>query len=407
MTWVLFVFLAVYVGLALGRFPGFLLDRTGICLLGALALVASGDVSETAAWGSVDKGTIGLLFGLMIVSAQLEMAGFYAWVTARLARLGVGPATLLAVLVGASGLMAALLTNDVIALTMAPVLVDICRQRRLNPVPFMLGLAFSANAGSVATLMGSPQNMLIGEKLDLHFGQFLWEAGVPAVLSLVAVWAILALLYRGRWGLDKEADATIQAEPTPLSRLDVAKGLAVAGLLVGAFLFTDMPRDVLALAAAAVLLLNRHYRSRELLEHVDWQLLVLFFGLFVVNGALQQTQLPQQLMAHLQAGGLNLQSPAWFFVLTAALSDVVSNVPCVMLLLPFATKPVDGAAMALASGLSSNLLIIGSLANIIVVDAAARRGIKISFAEFTRSGVPVTLVSLAIAAFWLWLIRGG
>jgi Na+/H+ antiporter NhaD/arsenite permease-like protein len=189
--------------------------------------------------------------------------------------------------------------------------------------------------------------------------------------------------------------------------LDVAKGLAVAGLLVGAFLFTDMPRDVLALAAAAVLLLNRHYRSRELLEHVDWQLLVLFFGLFVVNGALQQTQLPQQLMAHLQAGGLNLQSPAWFFVLTAALSDVVSNVPCVMLLLPFATKPVDGAAMALASGLSSNLLIIGSLANIIVVDAAARRGIKISFAEFTRSGVPVTLVSLAIAAFWLWLIRGG
>jgi len=407
MTWILFVFLAVYVGLALGRFPGFLLDRTGICLLGALALVASGDVSETAAWGSVDKGTIGLLFGLMIVSAQLEMAGFYAWVTARLARLGVGPAALLAVLVASSGIMAALLTNDVIALTMAPVLVDICRQRRLNPVPFMLGLAFSANAGSVATLMGSPQNMLIGEKLNLHFGRFLWEAGVPAILSLVAVWAILALIYRGRWMLDKAPDETSPVPATPLARVDVIKGLVVAGLLVGAFLFTNMPRDILALGAAAILLLNRHYRSRELLEHVDWQLLVLFFGLFVVNGALQQTQLPQQLMAHLQAGGLDLQSPTWFFVLTAALSDVVSNVPCVMLLLPFATKPVDGAAMALASGLSSNLLIIGSLANIIVVDAAARRGIKISFAEFTRSGVPVTLVSLAIAALWLWLIRGG
>ncbi len=407
MTWILFVFLAVYAGLALGRFPGFLLDRTGICLLGALALVASGDVSETAAWDSVDKGTIGLLFGLMIVSAQLEMAGFYAWVTARLAKLRVGPSTLLAVLVGAAGFMAALLTNDVIALTMAPVLVDICRQRRLNPVPFMLGLAFSANAGSVATLMGSPQNMLIGEKLNLHFGRFLWQAGVPAVLSLVAVWAILALLYRGRWVLDEDPHETSQSAPTPLARVDVIKGLVVAGLLVGFFLFSDMPRDVLALAAAAILLLNRHYRSRELLEHVDWQLLVLFFGLFVVNGALQQTQLPQHLMAHIQAGGLDLKSPAWFFVLTAALSDVVSNVPCVMLLLPFATKPVDGAAMALASGLSSNLLIIGSLANIIVVDAAARRGIKISFAEFTRSGVPVTLVSLTIAALWLWVIRGG
>lgn len=407
MTWILFVFLAVYAGLALGRFPGFQLDRTGIALLGALALVASGDVTETAAWDSIDKGTVGLLFGLMIVSAQLEMAGFYAWVTARLAKLGVGPATLLAVLVATSGIMAALLTNDVIALTMAPVLVDICRQRRLNPVPFMLGLAFSANAGSVATLMGSPQNMLIGEKLNLHFGQFLWEAGVPAVISLVAVWAILALLYRGRWALETEPDETSQAAPAPLARVDVIKGLVVAGLLIGFFLFSDMPRDVLALAAAAILLLNRHYRSRELLEHVDWQLLVLFFGLFVVNGALQQTQLPQHLMAHIQSGGLDLKSPAWFFVLTAVLSDVVSNVPCVMLLLPFASQPVDGAAMALASGLSSNLLVIGSLANIIVVDAAARRGIKISFGEFTRSGVPVTLVSLTIAALWLWLIRGG
>ena len=407
MTWILFVFLAVYAGLALGRFPGFQLDRTGIALLGALALVASGDVTETAAWDSIDKGTVGLLFGLMIVSAQLEMAGFYAWVTARLAKLGVGPATLLAVLVATSGIMAALLTNDVIALTMAPVLVDICRQRRLNPVPFMLGLAFSANAGSVATLMGSPQNMLIGEKLNLHFGQFLWEAGVPAVISLVAVWAILALLYRGRWALETAPDETSQAAPAPLARVDVIKGLVVAGLLIGFFLFSDMPRDVLALAAAAILLLNRHYRSRELLEHVDWQLLVLFFGLFVVNGALQQTQLPQHLMAHIQSGGLDLKSPAWFFVLTAVLSDVVSNVPCVMLLLPFASQPVDGAAMALASGLSSNLLVIGSLANIIVVDAAARRGIKISFGEFTRSGVPVTLVSLTIAALWLWLIRGG
>jgi Na+/H+ antiporter NhaD/arsenite permease-like protein len=407
MTWILFVFLAVYAGLAMGRFPGFLLDRTGICLLGALALVASGAVSETAAWGSIDKGTIGLLFGLMIVSAQLEMAGFYAWVTARLAGLGVGPATLLGVLVGVSGLMAALLTNDVIALTMAPVLVDICHKRRLNPVPFMLGLAFSANAGSVATLMGSPQNMLIGEKLDLHFGRFLWQAGVPAVISLVAVWAILALVYRGRWVLATAQDEAFPSAPGPLARFDVIKGLVVAGLLIGFFLFSNMPRDVLALAAAAILLLNRHYRSRELLGHVDWQLLVLFFGLFVVNGAFQQTQLPQHLMAHIQSGGFDLKSPAWFFVLTAVLSDVFSNVPCVMLLLPFATKPVDGAAMALASGLSSNLLVIGSLANIIVVDAAARRGIKIGFGEFTRSGVPITLVSLTIAALWLWLIRGG
>jgi Na+/H+ antiporter NhaD/arsenite permease-like protein len=183
---------------------------------------------------------------------------------------------------------------------------------------------------------------------------------------------------------------------------DAAKGGLVTVVLVLLFLVSSWPRDLIALAAGGVLLANARFESRSMLDRVDWQLLILFIGLFIVNGALQKTHLPQQWIADLQQVGVHLQDPAWIFVLTAVLSDVVSNVPSVMLLLPFATDPVAAPVMAIASGLSSNLIIIGSLASIIVVDAAAQRGLTISFWEFARNGIPVTLVTLALSAFWLW-----
>jgi Na+/H+ antiporter NhaD/arsenite permease-like protein len=140
-----------------------------------------------------------------------------------------------------------------------------------------------------------------------------------------------------------------------------------------------------------------------MLDYEDWQLLILFMGLFVVNAAFQQTHLPQQWIHDLKGIGIDLQSTTWIFLLTAVLSDIVTNVPSVMLLLPFADSHMAAPAMALASGLSSNLIIIGSLANIIVVDAANRQGLKISFGEHARVGIPVTLISLLIAGGWLWL----
>ena len=175
-------------------------------------------------------------------------------------------------------------------------------------------------------------------------------------------------------------------------------------ILIGIFLFTDWSRSLVALGAGGLLLANAHFRSRAMLDRVDWQLLILFIGLFIVNGALQATHLPAEWIADLHDQGVDLQSPSWIFVATVVLSDVVSNVPSVMLLLPFATEGASAPVMAVASGLSSNLIVIGSLASIIVVDAAARRGLKISARQFMRSGVPVTLISLALSALWLWLI---
>jgi Na+/H+ antiporter NhaD/arsenite permease-like protein len=187
----------------------------------------------------------------------------------------------------------------------------------------------------------------------------------------------------------------------PFSRWQTGKAFAVLIVLVAAFVLGNWPREIVALAAAGVLLTSRRMHSRDMLQLVDWQLLVLFAGLFVVNHALLQTGAPTALVAELRGWGADLAQPGWLILAIVALSNVVSNVPAVMLLLPFAEHPLGGAVLALFSTLAGNLLIVGSIANIIVVDQAARYGISISWREHARVGIPVTLLSLGAAILWL------
>jgi Na+/H+ antiporter NhaD/arsenite permease-like protein len=286
------------------------------------------------------------------------------------------------------------------------VVLAISLSRGMNPVPFLLAIAFATNAGSVATIIGSPQNMLIGEQLHLSFAGFMAYTAVPALLSLAVVWLALMFFYRDRWRLERPA-ASLGAPPagTPeapqFDRWETVKGVLVLGLVLYAFIFTDWNRGLVATSAGAFMLFNARFMSRSMLHRMDWGLLILFVGLFIVNGAFQDTGMPQQLVADLKTAGFDLQHSDVLFAASAILSDITSNVPTVMLLLPYASDPAAGPLMALASGLSSNLIVIGSLANIIVVDAANARGLNISFWEFAKVGVPVALTTLVIA--WVWV----
>jgi Na+/H+ antiporter NhaD/arsenite permease-like protein len=402
------VFAITYLGMLIGRLPRLALDRTGIALLGAIALLATGATSLERAAAAVDAPTLMLLFGLMVVSAQLRLGGFYARTAGALASLPVSPPRLLALQVAVVGALSAVFSNDIVCLAMTPVLVEACVHRRLDPVPFLLALAAAANVGSAATLIGNPQNMLIGQALGLSFAGYLAQAFVPTALGLAATWGIVAWQARGRWRASEADLAAIAAarggEPIPsFDRWQTAKGLAVAAALLVAFVAWDRPREIAALAGAGVLLLSRRMHSRATLGLVDWPLLVLFIGLFVVNDAMQRTGLPEQAVAGLRALGVDAERPAWLFAAAALLSNAVSNVPAVMLLLPLAEHPLAGPVLALASTLAGNLLIVGSIANMIVVDAAARRGVAIDWRRHARTGVPVTLATLAIAALWLSL----
>ena len=404
------VFFLVYLGMILGGLPFLQLDRTGVALLGAIALVGSGVVSTESALAALHLPTLMLLFAFMVLSAQLRLGGFYAWVTRRLAAWPLRPALLLGALVGVVGALSAVFSNDVVCLAVAPVLIAACHRRGLAPMPYLLGLACAANVGSAATLIGNPQNMLIGARLGLSFSGYLGEALAPVALSLLATWAIIVALTRGRW---HEARA-VDPSPAPLAAQDrrdeaeagldrwqAAKGLTVALALLGIFLFTAWPRELAALVGAGLLLTSRQLHSRRMLGLVDWELLVLFIGLFVVNHALEASGLLATGLDALAAVGLHLEQPGTLFAAAVVLSNLVSNVPAVMLLLPVATDPLAGPILALASTLAGNLLLVGSIANLIVADAAERRGLRLDWRTHARVGVPVTLATLAIAATWL------
>lgn len=404
------IFVLVYVAMGVGHLPFFRLDRTGAALVGAMLLIALGQIAAQDAWAAIDYQTIGLLFGLMVISAAFGVAGFYDFAAEKVGALPVGPKTLLAVIIAVSGVLSALLTNDVVAVAMTPIFCQICLARRLNPLPFLLGFCFAANVGSSATLIGSPQNMIAAEALDLSFNGFLSIAAVPSILGLPVVWLVLVAVYRGRWTLAEPQKA---AAPLPatgeLDRAEAIKaGLVTLAVLV-AFVATDRPHMLVALLGASFLLVSRSVESEKLIRRVDGDLLLLLIGLFIVNAAVAATGLPQQVLAGLRDIGLDLNHPVAMLIVMSVLSNIVGNNPAVMLVEPFirdaAHPEALGAAIALGTGFSSNAVIFGSLAGIIVAEQGGRRGIVVGFAEFARAGVPVALATLLLAAGWiLWLL---
>ena len=351
--------------------------------------------------------TVGLLFGLMVVSAAFVVCGFYAWTANRIATLPLSPPALLATLIAVAGVLSALLTNDVVVVAMTPLLVSVTLARGLNPTPFLLAFCFAANTGSSGTLIGSPQNMIVAEALKLSFNGFLRVALLPAVVSLPIVWTIIALTYRDQWILRSSVQNSAAAEALAprLDLIEVAKAGVVTLAIIIAFVFSDWPRELVALTGAAILLINRRIASSDMLKHVDGNLLLLIMGLFVVNAAMATTGLPQTLLEGMRDVGVDLNQPLGLFFVGGALSNIVGNNPAVMLLTPFLQPHADpnalGAALALGTGFSSNLIIFGSLAGIIVVEQAAACGVKISFGEFARAGVPVTIACMAMAAAWI------
>lgn len=400
------IFVTVYLGMILGGLPRLKLDRSGVALLGAIGVIGLGVMNTGQAAQAVDWPTILLLFSFMVLSAQMRLGGFYTTVTYRVAALPLGRSGLLAALIAVAAALSAVFSNDIVCLAMTPVVARLCLQRRLDPVPFLLGLACAANIGSAATLIGNPQNMLIGSVLQLPFGAYVRQALPPVLMSLAVLWVWLVWGPQARVAglprLKLPSDlATELRAGEPFDAWQSIKGLVVAAALLLVFLFTDWPREVAALVGAGVLLLSRRFHSSRVMGLVDWDVLVLFMGLFVVNHAFESTGLAAQAVAWLGAQGVHLADPGPLFVAGVGLSNLLSNVPAVMLLLPHLKGMEAGVTLALVSTLAGNLLLVGSIANLIVVDLAQRSGVIIDWRAHARVGIPVTLMTLAIV--WLWL----
>ena len=397
----LVAFVGTYLGLALGRLPFFRVDRTGVAIIGGALVVVTGVLPWELAVAAVDAHTLVLLFGMMIVAAYLRLSGFFRLVTYAAVRRAHTPVGLLALIVAAAGVLSALFVNDVVCLVMAPIVLDLARQLRLPPVPYLIALATAANVGSVATLTGNPQNMLVGSFSGISYRAFLLREAPVAVIGLGLVFLVIWLVYRRQ--LPDELPAANLEDRFAVHYPLMIKTIAAVSVMLVAFV-AGVPIALVAIGGAAYTLLTRRVNPEKVYREIDWGLLVLFSGLFVVIGAVEQTGLAAEVLGWASAAGLH--RPLVLTVVTALLSNLVSNVPAVLLfksVVPAFGEPVRAwLLLAMASTLAGNLTIVGSVANLIVVEQARGAGIPVGFLEYSKVGVPVTVLTLLVG--WLLLV---
>lgn len=393
------IFVATYIVLAAGRFPGLRIDRTGASIVGASLMVAFGALSFTGALQAVDWPTIVLLLGMMIVVANLRLSGFFRVSSAFVVQRAHGPKSLLAGVVLVTGVFSAFFVNDTMCIVMTPLVLEITLALGRNPVPYLLGVAMSSNAGSVATITGNPQNMMIGSLSHISYRLFIWKLAPVAIVSLLLTWVILVAFYKTefRGAAFVQADRLRVRVNAPL----LWKSLLVAVGMVACF-FAGWPVAQVAIVAGAMLLVTRRVKPEKVYHEIDWPLLALFAGLFIVVAAVERTSLDADLFRVASQFGLHNVPVLTFFA--ALLSNIVSNVPAVLLFRPVMPHLADPArgwlTLAMATTLAGNFTILGSMANLIVVQRA-RREVKIGFWEYFRAGSVLTVLTLVFGAWWL------
>ena len=387
-----------YVVFALGKLPGMKIDRPGMAIIGAVLMVAFGIVGADEALRFIDFSTLVLLFSMMLVVGCLHLSGFFNWITAEIVK-RLKPRHLLPTIIFITGVLSAFFVNDIICLVMVPFAQITTRQMKLKPLPYLLAVATASNIGSVATITGNPQNMLIGSFSGLDYRYFLLRLGPVALIGLFLDWLLISWIF-GREHVTVEPEG-IFPEPIKIDLQDLRKPAIVVALVLIGFL-SGVPPAMMAAIGAALMLITRTRNPRMVYDEVDWGLLVFFVGLFLIVGGAENAGLTHYLFAI--ADRFNLQNTAVLTVMTALLSNVVSNVPAVMVLkslVPSFHDPRSGLlGLAMASTLAGNLTITGSVANLIVVERA-KHDVHIGFWAYSRIGIPVTLLTLAVG--WAWL----
>jgi Na+/H+ antiporter NhaD/arsenite permease-like protein len=392
------IFAVSYVVFALGKLPGLKIDRPGMAIIGAVLMVAFGIVGANEALRFIDFSTLVLLFSMMVVVGCLHLSGFFNWITAEIVK-RLKPRHLLPTIIFITGILSAFFVNDIICLVMVPFAQIATRQMKLKPLPYLLAVATASNIGSVATITGNPQNMLIGSFSGLDYRYFLLRLGPVALIGLFLDWLLISWIY-GREESSTEP-AGIHPEPIQINLANLRKPAIVVVLVLIGFL-GGVPPAMMAAIGAALMLITRTLNPRLVYDEVDWGLLVFFVGLFLIVGGAENAGLTHYLFA--VADRFNLQNSAILTIVAAVLSNIVSNVPAVMVLkslVPSFHDPRAGwLVLAMASTLAGNLTITGSVANLIVVERA-KQDVHIGFWDYSRIGIPVTLLTLAVG--WAWL----
>jgi Na+/H+ antiporter NhaD/arsenite permease-like protein len=393
------IFVGTYLVLALGRLPGFRVDRTGAAIIGASLMIAFNVLTLDEAYASIDHNTILLLFGMMIVVANLRLSGFFAVVSEWVVEHAHHPLTLLAAIVLVSGVFSAFFVNDTMCLVLTPLVLEIVLALERNPVPYLLAVAMASNIGSVATITGNPQNMMIGIFSGIPYRDFAAKLAPVGAAGLVLTFAILAIIYRKEFR--KSEAVKLECRRIRANKVLMWKSLAASGLMI-VFFFIGWPIAKVAVVTGALLLISRRVKPEKVYHEIDFSLLALFIGLFIVITGIEKTALPSHALAIVS--GYGLDRPAVLSAVAAVLSNVASNVPAVLIFKPLVPHLADPRSawliLAMSSTLAGNLTVLGSVANLIVIQKAKRQ-VAISFWEYFRVGLPLTLVTIAVGVLLL------
>lgn len=401
------IFAITYVIIAIQQIPGIRINRPAASLMGAVAMVAIGGFPASEAWASIDPDVIIFLLGVLLLTAYLELGGFFDWTATLLIRYVRSARALLAAVVAAAGLLSALFINDTICLVFTPILVMTLRSLELRPAPFLLALAFASNVGSAMTITGNPQNMLIGVSSGIGYAPFLAAMALPSLGGLLIVYLVIALAYRGDLAAELRA---IERAPATLDRSLTLKALALfAAALIGWLAGYSLPG--VAIAAGTVMVAISRRDAAEAFARVEWSLLLFFAALFVVMGGVRELSLFQELTVRATSAlrGAPLRDAVAVSGVMTILSNLVSNVPAVLLWLPVVPHVPNESfiwlVIAMSSTFAGNLTVLGSMANLIVAEGASARGVTLRFVDFLRVGVPVTFLTLAWGIAALLVVR--
>lgn len=394
------IFVATYAFLAIGEIPGLRIDRTGAALIGAGLMIAFGVVSLPEAYRAVDFDTILLLLSMMILVAYLRLSGFFQLVSKWVAEHARTRTGLLIAIVLVTGFFSAFLVNDAICLVLTPLVVEIVKSAELNPLPYLLGVAMASNVGSVATITGNPQNILIGSLSQISYVSFARALSLPALAGLVLTIAFIILGFRSEFRGSRNLEMSLRHVHVHWGM--IVKAAVITLTIVILFFAGTQPAKV-AFVASSLLLLTRRVKPEKIYREIDWSLLLLFAGLFVVVAAFEKSVGSPDVLNRINA--FHLERVSVMSTVAGVLSNIVSNVPAVLLLKPFVVHLPNARqawlTLAMASTFAGNFTIVGSVANLIVVEKARRQNLRIGFWAYFRVGAPLTIATILIGTLFL------
>lgn len=400
-NWIsLIIITLTLVGVAIGRYPVFRMNRATIVLVGSTILIIIGAITLEQAYSAIDLDTIVLIFAMMILNINLRIAGFFSLITSSITKLAGTPLQLLLLVIFTSGILSALFLNDTIVLMLTPLILEIVIALRLNPMPYLMALATAANIGSAATIVGNPQNMLIGTSSGISFNDFFIKLFPASFAGLIIIWLIIYIIYKKDFQSNKRFEK-IEISFRIYKPLLIKSTIAVVLMII--LFISDASIPLAALGAASFLLFTRRLKPERVFKEVDWSILVFFSGLFIVTASIETSGLLNYLLEYagefLRGGIISLS------LSSAVLSNLVSNVPAVMLLkplIPLLENPDIGwLTLAMATTFAGNFTLLGSVANLIVAETAKHNGVQLSFKEYLKAGIPITILSLIAGILWL------